>query len=532
MKFIQKLITFFLFFAFVVSIYLLIYRGIWQNLYIYTNSDLLYIPSLVKDFWEGFYDWRLWVLTPAPYLFPDIIIFLFISYFTSNLYLSFFIYGLVFALSLIYTVVSLIQMNQAHVSTIDIYKAAIYYFTLFFSILAFFPEDIGLFLFPSYHTSSILFSLFLYVILLKTRTRIRIFLFIIISTLAVLSDKQILYTFYFPFLIASFSLKSKINNKIHWKCLLFFLMSLVFSSLILKLLSAFDIFQIPSIPIMAELKKNILQMKVIANTKHILPELQLFFYDYYLKKLILFLTLLISVGLNIYYSIEKFESRIDIRLFSRFVLLIYFFSILSQMFFGVWGGFRYLWALFFFPYFSIFYYAWNYQKRILTDQGLSAVRAWQRLYVLEGIDQSSFLGFRYIISFILICIAWFFLFQKESIKIEYNNPYPPFVSCLDSLKLKYNLTNGISDYWNAKHIRYLSHEQLIVNQVFTNLGKYNWIHNRDWYNKDKEGEKIIYNFVIPERLDKAQIPKRFGTPMVTEQCEGKEIYIYEKGFIF
>jgi hypothetical protein len=78
----------------------------------------------------------------------------------------------------------------------------------------------------------------------------------------------------------------------------------------------------------------------------------------------------------------------------------------------------------------------------------------------------------------------------------------------------------------------LSHEQLIVNQVFTNLGKYNWIHNRDWYNKDKEGEKIIYNFVIPERLDKAQIPKRFGTPMVTEQCEGKEIYIYEKGFIF
>ena len=273
-------------------------------------------------------------------------------------------------------------------------------------------------------------------------------------------------------------------------------------------------------------------MKVIANTKHILPELQLFFYDYYLKKLILFLTLLISVGLNIYYSIEKFESRIDIRLFSRFVLLIYFFSILSQMFFGVWGGFRYLWALFFFPYFSIFYYAWNYQKRILTDQGLSAVRAWQRLYVLEGIDQSSFLGFRYIISFILICIAWFFLFQKESIKIEYNNPYPPFVSCLDSLKLKYNLTNGISDYWNAKHIRYLSHEQLIVNQVFTNLGKYNWIHNRDWYNKDKEGEKIIYNFVIPERLDKAQIPKRFGTPMVTEQCEGKEIYIYEKGFIF
>lgn len=532
MKLIQKLITFFIFVAFVVSIYLSIYRGIWQNLYIYTNSDLLYIPSLVKDFWEGFYDWRLWVLTPAPYIFPDIIIFLLISYFTSNLYLSFFIYGLVFALSLIYTVVSLIQMNQAHVSTIGIYKAAIYYFTLFFSILAFFPDDIGLFLFPSYHTSSILLSLFLYVILLKARTRIRIFLFIIISTLVVLSDKQILYTFYFPFLIASFSLKSKINNKIHWKCLFYFLTSLVFSSLILKLLSFFEIFQIPSIPIMGELKKNILQMKVIANTKHILPELQLFFYDYFSRKFILFLTFLISLGLNIYYSIEKFESRIDICLFSRFVLLTYFFSILSQMFFGVWGGFRYLWALFFFPCFSIFYYAWNYQNRILTNQSLNAVKGGQRLYVLEGMDKNRFFGFHYIISFLLICMTCFFLFQKEYIKIEYNNPYPPFVSCLDSLKAKYNLRSGISDYWNAKHIRYLSHKGLIVNQVFVDFEKYSWIHNRDWYNKDKEGKAIFYNFVIPERLDTTRIQKKIEAQKIIEQCEGKEIYIYEKGFEF
>lgn len=93
-------------------------------------------------------------------------------------------------------------------------------------------------------------------------------------------------------------------------------------------------------------------MKAIANTKHILPELRLFFYDYFSKT---YFISNISNIIRVKYLLfdKKFESRIDIRLFSRFVLLIYFFSILSQMFFGVWGGFRYLWALFF-PYFSIF----------------------------------------------------------------------------------------------------------------------------------------------------------------------------------
>ena len=69
-----------------------------------------------------------------------------------------------------------------------------------------------------------------------------------------------------------------------------------------------------------------------------------------------------------------------------------------------------------------------------------------------------------------------------------------------------------------------------MNQVFANLERYDWVHNREWYEKDRYGNPIQYNFIIPERLDRMKIETRFGKPNLIEECEGKEIFIYERGF--
>ncbi len=514
------------------SIFFLLNRVIWQNLYLFSNSDLLYLPSFVRDFWEGIYNWRLWVLTPAPYFFPDMVFFFLMSFFTCNLFLSFFFYSIAFALLLIYSISSVFRITEEYFSFARIAKAVTLSFALWVALISRYPEDIALFLLPSYHASSILFALLLYSLLFKTNTRRGILLFVIVSTLAIISDKQIIYTFYLPFLLASFTLRTSTMEKYYLKTIIYFVLSFLFATFILNLLSVIEIFQIPSIPVWTELKKNIFQMKGIENINKIFPEVVQFFQDFYTDKLIFFLLFLISIGLNLYYSFQFSKAKFGIRLFSRFVLFLYFFSLFSQMFFGVWGGFRYVWGLYLFPYLSVLFYTGNLLSKMLIDRNFSRVGAIRRyLFILSRNNTRSQVFFFTTVSIFVGLIVILYFINGTS-KITINNPYPPFVSCLDGLQKKYNLHYGLSDYWNAKHIRYLAHDSLIVNQVFTNLEKYDWIHNRDWYTKDKHGNPITYNFIILERLDQEIIAKRFGIPTIREECEGKKILIYEKGFSY
>lgn len=532
MKSIAKVNIVVLIFILFASIFFLLNRVIWQNLYLFSNSDLLYLPSFVRDFWEGIYNWRLWVLTPAPYFFPDLALFFLISFFTSNLFLSFFFYAIAFSSLLIFSISSVFRITEEFFSFARIVKAVIICFALWFALLSRYPEDIGLFLLPSYHASSILFALLLYSLVFKTNTRRGILLFVIVSTLAIISDSQIVYTFYLPFLFASFTLRASAMEKYYFKTIVYFLLSFLLATIILKLLSTFGVFQIPNIPVWTELKKNIFQMKGFENIIKILPDVVQFFKDFYTDKLIFFLLFLISIGFNLYYSFQFSHAKFGVRLFSRFVLLLYFFSLFSQMFFGIWSGFRYMWGLYFFPYLSILFYTGNALSKMLIDRNFSRVGAIRRYLFILSRNKTRSRIFFFITVFIFVGLIGILYFINGTNKITLNNPYPPFVSCLDTLQKKYNLHYGLSDYWNAKHTRYLAHNGLIVNQVFTNLEKYDWIHNRDWYNKDKDGKPINYNFIIQERLDREIIARRFGLPEIREQCEGKEILIYEKGFSY
>ncbi len=532
MRSIARINVILLFFILIASIFFLVNTVVWQNLYIYSNSDLLYLPSFFRDYWEGVYDWKLWVLTPAPYFLVDFFVFFIASFFTSNLFLSFLVYAICFSSCLILATSYMFRLTEEYFSLERIIKAVTLCFALWFALLSRYPEDIALFLFPSYHASSILLSIILYSMLFQTTTKKRIALFLIVSTLAIASDKQIVYTFYLPFFFASFSLRGSSMEKYYLKGFIYFIISLLFSGAIFKLLSILEIFQIPNIPIYIEIKKNILQMKVIENINQSTPEFVQFLQDFYSDKFPFFLLLIVSVALNAYYSFKVSDAKFGVRLFSRFVLLVYFFSIFSQVFFGIWGGFRYVWGLYFFPYVSILFYLGNGLSKMLIDRNFRRVGAFRRSLFLLSRNKIRSQVFFFVTVFLFIGLIGLLLLTNRSGHIALNNPYPPFVSCLDKIQTNYSLNYGLSDYWNAKHIRYLSQTGLSVNQVFSNLERYDWIHNRDWYNKNKEGKPILYNFIIPERLDVILVQKKFGNPTSIEKCESKEIFIYEKGFSF
>jgi hypothetical protein len=77
---------------------------------------------------------------------------------------------------------------------------------------------------------------------------VNVFTFILISTLALASDKQLIYNFFFPFLFSLITIKDYRLEKKYLKVFIYFIFGLAFSSATLKILSHYNIFQ------MAELK--------------------------------------------------------------------------------------------------------------------------------------------------------------------------------------------------------------------------------------------------------------------------------------
>ncbi|HNC01463.1 MAG TPA: hypothetical protein PLS71_24685, partial [Leptospiraceae bacterium] len=413
-----------------------------------------------------------------------------------------------------------------------ILRVTTFFIAFWIILVSNYPEDLALFIFPSYHGSSFIFGLIFYRIIFQIDNINKIIAFILLSGLVISSDTQIVYTFYIPFLLTSIFLKSALPEKLYIKVFIYFVVSFVVGSFFLKLLGSINIFSVPSIPVWKEIKMNIFQLKILENIRNITPVVKVYFMELYSDKILFFYLLIVSVPLNLYYAFKKTEVKTELRFFSLYVLLVLFVSIFTQMFFGIWGGARYVWAIYFFPYVSILIYFGNSLSRMLTNGNYRKVEGMRKYVFLLSKDRirSQLILFGIVIIFLVLFIFMYLI--KGRVELTVSQPYPPFVSCLDELKKKYDLTYGISDYWNAKHVSYLSKEKLFVNQVFVNLEKYNWINNRDWYKRDKENQSIHYHFILPERLDINRIKEKFGSDYKTEICEGREVFVFEKGFYY
>lgn len=102
---------------------------------------------------------------------------------------------------------------------------------------------------------------------------------------------------------------------------------------------------------------------------------------------------------------------------------------------------------------------------------------------------------------------------------------------MDSIIGKYNLHNGIADYWNANYLTQLSRKDRRINQVLGNLWPYFWINNIHWYvDYHSKGPSpfLHYDFIVTDRLNKEIIHERFGEPAHVESYMNSEIYVYNR----
>jgi len=93
--------------------------------------------------------------------------------------------------------------------------------------------------------------------------------------------------------------------------------------------------------------------------------------------------------------------------------------------------------------------------------------------------------------------------------------------CVRDLAQREGVDTLISDYWHAKPLMLLSEGGAHVVQVRNSLQPYWWINSRAWYRDRKR-----FGIVVTNGLNSSRIVKSLGHPQSIERCKDLELYIY------
>jgi hypothetical protein len=122
--------------------------------------------------------------------------------------------------------------------------------------------------------------------------------------------------------------------------------------------------------------------------------------------------------------------------------------------------------------------------------------------------------------------------QRLPALAELSDFYPDVVACIDEHTRKYNVKNGLSQYWLARPLTMLSKNDLNVVQVRHGMGysliPNHWINNYNWYNQK-------FEFVITEILPNnprsiypQAIVRAFGPPAHRFRCDQRTVLVYNR----
>ncbi|MBL8019990.1 MAG: hypothetical protein JNM27_10030 [Leptospirales bacterium] len=124
----------------------------------------------------------------------------------------------------------------------------------------------------------------------------------------------------------------------------------------------------------------------------------------------------------------------------------------------------------------------------------------------------------------LLIVFTFVLILKAGEPREH--PLFPNTQCLKQLATDQHLNYGIADYWFARPYTILSNREIRLNEVDLSLGPRPWINNLDRF-IDETGAPE-YSYLIVNNLPSEAIRQRLGPPGSTHTCGHLQIWVYDK----
>lgn len=496
--------------------YLLIFVVILSNIFLYFtnqlsmdqffNADALYLPSLYKDLMVNSGSYENWHLTPAPYFFPDMILYFLANFLTSHYYYAipmFFTFQAIVLVVAIYHLYTLFMEKSIALNTAAITFSLIYILSTPVSeyqlVSAFHFGEFLIIIMSLYFGIKIIFFC-------ENFVSKDSFYLLLLTILIIVSDRLFILHFILPFFFSVFILWTKIlvNTRKTFMLAILFALGIFISSILEK------IFIINKTSY--SIKLDISKLTENANA------IKSIFYDAYqndFASFVIIVTVLIISIIIIIFNNRFEDSNIKISpsnkiiLISLFLIFVWLGSLLVLLLFNLTVTSRYMIPVFLLPIIFLPIY-FSYIKFI------------ERNFIIKYV-LTIFVSTLILITTISLIDKFF----KNDLKANY---YPRFNSCIDEFIKSTNSTTGISQYWQAKPTYLLSDNNITIAQVFDNLNYMNWISSKSWHNEYYDFALIDHKAPKPYKLNKERIILINGAPSDTVFCEDTEILFYKNKF--
>ncbi len=463
------------------------------------SSDAVYLPALFSDIFLRGYHFSSWYLTPAPYFFPDMLVFFIIQSLAHNVFYAFLIYAVfqnILLLYLISKIAVLVTQNRASI----LLTQCVFLLVLIF-VYPGHTEVYGIFLKSAHHVGTLINGLILICLLItyKRNTKNSLLLAILaIGVLGAASDIIFVVQFVLPIMASLFLCRlfkiqmtfpiAKIFFILIVSCLIgYFLRNFVGTQ------SHFSFILVHAFGVSETYHKIYVIFKEAFLTNPFMGFITLIFY------FIIALKCLARIFFRKKYL--PISSQQELTFFLLFfILMSVAFTCESMSINGILSA-RYLLNIFWFP---IFFF-W-----ILCGEKLNVK--------------------------ILLIVFYVVSIGAVSSKLAQNNSYvfdytPETVQCVDGHVHEYNVTHidkikyGISTYWQEKLLTVFSKEGVIMSQYTHKLVPRLWITSAENY-------RSAYDFAVlskDDMLDVGLIKQINGSPSFVFKCDDRiSLLIYGK----
>lgn len=474
------------------------------------NSDFLYLPTLFRDLTQwggGLFEWR---LTPAPYFFPDMLLYFLLDTFISNWHVAFllaligqlilFTFGWVFLgryffkekdqqltyASLVFVFVALMLTVPA---AVDIIRPQ-HQISVHFGVMLLLPY---------------IFMLVLRLIngrIALQKMRFVWIWFIVLLILLGISDSIAYVQLVLPLFLAIGFLG--LIKKTDWWMVGAMGLSLTIVIALTQLLRLWLIQYRPFPP-------RIWEIDVVGNAIAVFG--QVVIQDWQNNNRLVWVVLLVAlvtytliILMATHFAVIRRELHFAISflsLFSLVSILFTFTAVLGSGLFEHRAHFRYFYPLTILPVYTLLLIGYYAVRRV------QAVR------------------------FIPLLIALVLLGQQgNTIKnigklSQYQDHYPLLVACVDDEASKRGLQAGASTYWDAKYISMLSKSDIMMVQATPDFSPFIWINNPEWYGRFPP-QFVLFDPEDSYPIDVTRLINLYGYPQEIVDCDTRELWVYNR----
>ncbi len=520
--------------AFVLLLHLVfLYYSIDDHIWIFYNSDSLYLPYLYQDLFMRGGKLSEWIFSPTPYFFPDMLIYFILATISEHLRLAILLYAIVQLTLYYWFIIAIAKKIIKNKTDISLLHLSVFISLLLLAKGHLKQETLIMGLISQSHFGTALMFLLGLLLMLNTFSSKNpwnyVFLFII-CFLTVFSDILYLTQFFVP---AIMSLCFMIFLSNHRKEKIIYIQNILV--ICFSCTSSYIIYKSKILPIhLDNYTSHLLRIhmfELITAAKKIIYNLSVFHYH----NTITFVFLSLFIALTLFYFIkEPFKKTEYIESNKHFIFTI------SFLFASIIAG---ILSLLFFDNNLM---AKNYiNLRHCIPYIIFPVFLGIPLFLIRYTRLAEVIS-TYYIYIIILMLSFAYLFSPKGSISNIINFYPESTACLDFYADKYHLKNGVSYYfWETRAHNFLSKKNLNIVNIHFDISSgpipklyFNTLH--DFKNKDFDfiiiGKEHLVDTSPQVVSNIQQFKEKLGTPSFEFTCpswDDKEntVFVYQSGLL-